>query len=204
MKNTLVAGLTVACLTLLAGQAQAFGCCWYSCCPPPCPPVKVTYVDQVVTCYRPVWQEEKIQCVVNKIVYREEIVTHKCTVMVPKWTDVKRTYTYLVQVPKTIEREVLTCRMVAVQMTDCCGCPYTCYQPETVRQRVQCTIYECQERTKDVMVKVCNYVPQVRETKHRRLIPECQQETVERVRRYCVMQPYQTTIKVAMYVPCCD
>jgi hypothetical protein len=30
------------------------------------------------------------------------------------------------------------------------------------------------------------------------------QETVDRVRRYCVMEPYQTTIKVAVCVPCCD
>jgi len=205
LKRTLVTGLSVACLTLLAAQAQAFGrrsCC--DSCAPPCN-YKVTYVDKEVTCYKPVWKEEKIKCVINKIVCREEIETRKCTVMVPKWTDVKKTCTYLVPVPKTVERDVLVCRMVPVQMTDeCTGCTYTCYKPETVTQKVKCTVYECKEEKKDIMVRVCHYEPQEREYKVRRIIPECQQETVDRVRRYCVMTPYQTTIRVAVCVPCDD
>jgi len=202
LKKTLVAGLTVACLGFLAGNVQAFGCGWGCCCPPPCPPVKIAYVDQVVTCYKPVWKEEKIKCVVNKVVCREEIVTHKCTVMVPKWIDVKRTCTYLIQVPKIIERDVLVCRMVPVEMTDCCGCVYTCYRPETVTQKVKCTVFECREAKRDIIVKVCNYEAQIREYKVKRIIPECVQETVDCVRRYCVMTPYQTTVKVAVCVPC--
>ena len=206
LKRTLVTGLTVACLTLLAAQAQAFGhrCGFDYCCPPPCP-MKVTYIDKEVTCYKPVWKEEKVKCVVNKIVCREEIVTHKCTVMIPKWTDVKKTCIYLVRVPKTVERDILVCRMVPVQMTDeCTGCTYTCYKPETVKQKVKCTVYECKEEKKDIMVRVCHYEPQEREYKVKRIIPECQQETVDRIRRYCVMTPYQTTIRVAVCVPCDD
>ena len=206
MKKMLVSGLTLACLLLLAGRVQAFGrgsCCAPSCAPP-CP-TKVVYEDRVVTCYKPVWKEEKIKCVVNKVVCREEIETRKCTVMVPKWTDEKRTCTYLVRVPRTVEREILVCRMVPVQMVDeCTGCTYTCCKPETVKQTVKCTVYDCKEEKKDIVVKVCHHEAQEREYKVRRIIPECVQETVDRVRRYCVMEPYQTTIKVAVCVPCCD
>jgi hypothetical protein len=223
LKKSLLMGLTVASLALLAGRAQAFGhrCCIDYCCPPPCN-VKVTYVDKVVTCYKPVWKEEKVKCVVNKVVCREEIETRKCTVMVPKWveekrtctylvqvpktverevlsvvcreefetrkctvmvpkwTDEKRTCTYLIQVPKTVEREILVCRMVPVQMVDeCTGCTYTCCKPETVKQKVKCTVYECKEAKKDIVVKVCHHEAQEREYKVRRIVPETVKQKVK-------------------------
>jgi len=206
MKKLAVSCLTFVCLGMLAANASAFGhrCCWD--CAPPCPPPTVTYVDKVVTCYRPQWKEEKVKCVVNKMYCRVEEETVKRTVMVPKWIDVKQTCTYLVPVPKTVEREVVCCRMVPVQMTDpCTGCAYTCYKPQEFKEKVKCTVWECKSESRDVICKVCKYEPQTREYKQKRIIPECRQETVDCVRRYCVMVPQQVTVRVAVCTPapCC-
>jgi hypothetical protein len=210
MKKLLVPVMTLACLTLLAGQAWSFGCrrcrdsSYESSC---CPPVQtcVKYEERTVTCYKPEWKEEKVKCVVRKVYCRVEEVPVKCTVMVPKWETVKETCRYLVPVPRTVEREVVRCRYVAETRTDeCTGCTYTCYKPETFTEKVKCTVWDCKEETKDVMRKVCRWEPEVREFKQRRVIPESREETVEMVRRYCVMRPYETKVKVAVCVPCCE
>jgi hypothetical protein len=191
---------------MVAAEAQGFGRRCMDYCAPACAPcVTVSYVDKVVTCHKPEWREEKAKVKVNKVYCRVEEVPVKCTVMVPKWTDEQRTCKYLVPVPRVVERDVVRCRYVPHSCTDpCTGCTYTCYRPETWTEKVKCTVYDCKEETKQIVVKVCHYEPKVYETKQRRYIPECREEVVDVVRRYCVMVPYQTTVKVAVYTPCCD
>ena len=63
-------------------------------------------------------------------------------------------------------------------------------------------MWECKSETRDVVRKVCTYVPLTRDVKQRRFIPECRQETVDCVRRYCVMVPHQVTVRVAVCTPC--
>src|SRR5262249_29080896 len=155
-------------LGMMASQVQAFGhrnggcysdCGYSDCCAPVCSPC-VTYVERVVTCYRPEWREEKVKVTVNRMYCRAEVVPVKCTYMVPVFKDVKQTYTYLVPVPRIVEQEVMRCRYVPVECCDpCTGCVSTCYRPEMFAERVKCTVYECKEEKKDVMVRVCHYVP---------------------------------------------
>jgi hypothetical protein len=202
MKNLAISCLTLVCLGILAANAHAFGHRGCGDCPPPCPP-KITYVEKVVTCLRPEWKEERVKCVVNKMYCRVQENTVKCTVMVPKWVEVTDKCVYMVPVPKTVEREVVRCRMVPVQMTDECGCAYTCYKPEEYREKVACTVWECKREVRDVVRRVCTFQPQVRDVVQRRLIPECRPETVEYVRRYCVMVPHQVTVRVPVCTPCC-
>jgi hypothetical protein len=157
-----------------------------------------------VTCYRPEWKEEKVKCVVNKMYCRAVEETVKCTVMVPKWVDVKETCVYLVPVPKTVDRVVVSCRMVPETTTDpCTGCTYTCYKPQEFKETVKCTVWDCKRESREVVRKVCTYEAQTRDVKQRRIIPECRQETVDSVRRYCVMVPHQVTVKVPVCTPCC-
>jgi hypothetical protein len=93
--------------------------------------------------------------------------------------------------------------MVPFESKDpCTGCTYTCYKPEPVHQKVQCTVWDCRAESREVICKACKCEPQVREMKRQVVIPECRPETVETVRRFCVMVPYQTTVKVAICVPC--
>ena len=47
--------------------------------------------------------------------------------------------------------------MVPVTVTDACGCCYTSCKPETVVQRVKCTVYDCVPVEKEVTYKVCSY-----------------------------------------------
>ena len=47
-------------------------------------------------------------------------------------------------VAKTVMKQVTSCRMVPVCVTDpCTGCTHTCCKAETVVTEVPCTVYEC-------------------------------------------------------------
>jgi hypothetical protein len=201
MKNLLVVSLTIGFLGVSAAPALAFG--RSRDCTPPCPTTLV-WEERVVTCYKPEWREEKVKCVVNRVHYKAVDVPMQCTIMVAKWDNVKEHRTFYTPVPKTVEEEVVRCKMVPVQSTDpCTGCTVTCYRPETYTEKVKCTVMTCKVETREVTVKRCRWEPQVKQFTQRRYIPECRPETVSTVRRYCVMVPYQTTVKVPVRVPCC-
>jgi hypothetical protein len=65
-------------------------------------------------------------------------------------------------------------------------------------------VWDCKQEVRQITVKVCKWEAQARETKCKRYIPECRPEVVETVRRYCVMVPYEATIRVPVCVPCCS
>src|SRR5262249_34654321 len=132
MKKLAVIALVLAGLLVAANPADARGrwrarrhqqccddCC-NTCCYTPC----CEYVDKVVTCYRPVWHEKEVECVYNRLVPREVVTKHTCTVLVPEWKEEKRVCTVYTSQPREIEREVVCCKWVPTQVTDCCGCPY--------------------------------------------------------------------------------
>ncbi len=204
MRKVLISGLALAAVLSVASPAQAFGwrkkCCPEPCCPPP--PMCVTYVDKVVTCYKPEWRTQDVACVVNQMVPREVITKHTCTVMVPVMTVQKRVCTVNTLVPRVVEREVTCCRMVAVPVTDpCTGCVTMCCKPQTFVQKVSCTVHDCVPVQKEYTVNVCSYTPQVREYERRCVVYDCKPTTVVQKRSYCVMVPYQTVVKVAVCVP---
>src|SRR5438552_4078110 len=112
VRNLFVTGLVLAGLALAFNSAQAVGrkrC--NDCCEPACE-MKTEYVEKTVTCLKPEWKEREVSCVVNRLVTREEVSTHKCTVMVPEFKEEKRKVLCSRLVPKEIEREVTVCKKV--------------------------------------------------------------------------------------------
>ena len=190
---------------LTAATANA---CWYptavsyACCPPP--PCCVAYTTQSITCYRPEWRQEKIPITIQKVSYRAETTKVKVTEYVPQWFDQKVQTAYCVPVPKVVSWDATSCVMIPVVMFDpcTCCCYMSCY-PQWITRKVQCTVYEAQMRTREDVVKVCRMVPQERQVDQTRMIPQYTQEQSYCVRNYCVMVPYQSSITVPVYLPCC-
>jgi hypothetical protein len=164
----------------------------------------VTYVERTVTAYRPEWKERDASFTVNRIVPRAETVPVKTTVMVPEWIDQKQVVTTVNRVPKQIERPVTRCVTVPVDVTDpCTGCIRTVCRKETITEMVRCTVFECVPVQKEVTIKVCRMRPEEKTIQTTRVICETKLETIVRKERYCVMVPYQRTIKVPVCVPAC-
>jgi hypothetical protein len=207
MRKVCVLGLGVGLVMALTGQAEGFGCRDHgsTSCYEPCVQMCVTYVDRMVTCYRPEWREEKFTYTVNRIVCKEVVTKQKCTKLVPKYYDEKRVCHYTVQVAKPVTYDVCRCRMVCVQMVDpCTGCCYTCERPEYYTEKVCATVYECQPATREILVKVCRMEPVVYEVDVCRVVRECVPEVREGCRRVCHMVAYQTCVRVPVCVPCCS
>lgn len=202
MKKLLTTGLAM--LTLVSSVTPAQAWCCRKCCPPPCCDVCVTYVDKVVTCYKPAWQERDVTCTVNKLVPREVVTQQTCTVLTPVFSDVKKVCTIMTKVPRVVEKQVTCCRMVPVTCTDpCTGCTYTSCKPESYVQTVQCTVYDCVPVQKEYTARVCSFKPETRTYEKRCTVYDCVPETVVKKQRYCVMVPYQTVVKVPVCTPVC-
>jgi hypothetical protein len=59
-------------------------------------------------------------------------------------------------VAREIEKEVVTCKMVAECVCDpCTGCMKTCYKPVTCVQKVKCCVWDCVPVQKVVTERVC-------------------------------------------------
>ena len=219
MKRFALVCLTACLLMMAAAPVQAFGChrrggncCESSCCSScettACCQPSVTYVDKVVTCYKPEWKERDVTCTVNRMVSKVVVTPVTQNICVPVWTEQKQMQTCYTQVPRQVEKEICCCRRVPVCCTDpCTGCTRRCCQTETFTQKVTCTVYDCVPVQKEVTVKVCSYKTEQRTVECRRVVCECVPETVTRKERYCVMVPYQTTVKVPVpacpATPCC-
>jgi hypothetical protein len=200
-------------LGVLVAPVQAHGrrrgndCCNECCAAPCCTPCQpqITYVDKQVTCYRPEWREREVPCTINRVTSKVVVTPVNYTVCVPVYSEEKRTITVMNQVPHQVEREVTCCRMVPVCITDpCTGCTRTCCKPETYTQKVTCTVMECVPSQREITVKVCNFRQEQRTGECRRVVCECHPETIMQKQRYCVMVPYQQTVKVAVCTPCCQ
>ncbi len=206
MKKLLLSVLAVAFVFLLAEPASAFffrkKCCPPPCCDPCCAPLDcaTAFVDKVVTCYKPVWKEEQVECIVNKLVCREVVEKVKCTVLVPRWLEEKRLCTFYVSEPVEVLQDIVRCRLVPAKVADpCCG--YSCYQAETYVEKVKCVIHQCKPVQKEVSCKVCRLESQEQVVDCKRLVTECVPTKVLQVRRYCVLVPYQTTVRVPVCLP---
>jgi hypothetical protein len=101
----------------------------------------------------PEYKNEQRTCTVMVPEYKNEQRT--CTVMVPEYKNEQRTCTVYVPRPREVEREVVSCKMVPVQMTDGCGGTYTCCKPVQEVQKVKCTITECVPEQRQYTVQVC-------------------------------------------------
>jgi hypothetical protein len=212
MRGTLAAGLTLLTLTTLAAPADAFGhrrrgCndgCAPVCAPPP--PPQVQWVEKKVTCYRPEWREREVPCVINRVIPHEEVVPVKRMRMVPEWRDVKQTITVMQPVPREVVQNVTCCRMVPTCVTDpCTGCTRTVCKPETYVQQVKRVVMQCVPRQQEITTRMCSYKPVEETVQCRRIVCEVRKENVTRKERYCVMVPFQTTVKVPVCVnpnPC--
>jgi hypothetical protein len=80
----------------------------------------------------------------------------------------------------------------------------TCCKPEYYTQHVTCTVMEQVPVQKQITVQVCSYHPEERTCQISRCVAECKPEVVVHKERFCVMVPYQTTIKVPVCTPCCS
>src|SRR5262249_51308262 len=163
MKRVALLAIVAATLIATSSEANARGRCFrrhreccYDCCTPCCMPC-CNYVDKVVTCYRPVWREKEVECVVNRLVSREVVTKHTCTIMVPEYKEERRVCTVNTYRPREIEREVVCCKWVPEQVTDCCGCPRTVCKPVQEVRKIKCTICECVPVQKEYTVRVCHY-----------------------------------------------
>ena len=200
MKKLCAFGLAAVLLGALAQTADAChrdcGGCAPACAPAPCQ-VQVTYVDKVVTCYRPKLVETEVKCIVNKVVCREVVEERKVCVNVPVWSERKCEVTVCRMVPEEVVRNVTCVKRVPVCVTDpCTGCTYTTYKCETVTQQVKQIVCKPVYEKKEVVQRVCSFKQEERTVQCRRIVAECHPEEVTRKVCRCVMEAYQTTVKV--------
>src|SRR5579885_585910 len=191
MKKLVATGLAVAAVALvLAAPARA----GWGCCPPPC---CVSWCEQTVTCYKPVWQTRDVPCTVMRPIPREVVTQHNCTIMVPVWSDLRQEYTVCTLVPRQVMREVVCCRLVPVCVTDpCTGCSFTVCKPETYVKQVPCVVHDCVPSQRECWVKVCSYVPKPYSYQVRSVVCDWKPEQVIRKECYCTMVPYRMKVMV--------
>jgi hypothetical protein len=221
MKKLIVLGLALAALLATGAAVQAHG--WggwcgghgYAYVGGGC---EVTYVDQVVTCYRTEYVEKDVTYTVRKPVYKEVVNKHKVTVMVLKNFTKEETFTVYKMVPKEIEEEVTFYKLVpkvtkqevttykydtvakevVVNQAVCtqvpvtyniCGCCFTCYQTQVSYVPVKQTVYECVTVPVKSQVDVTTYEQQLEKSKVKKTIYECVGTPEKRQVAYCQYVP---------------
>jgi hypothetical protein len=197
-------------LASLCGLAPQAPACYpdLSCCQP-----HVTWVDQIVTCYRTETRTRVVPCTVPKTVCREETVVQKYWVNVPEWGEQKRTVWVYKEVCKPVEREVtgalpLPPAPCPTWSDSCCGhhCDICDNRvPAVCKQKIACLEPEVATEKVEFVEKVCSYRAEERTALCTRQVVETVPETVLREENYCVTVPYQVTIKVPVCAPvgCC-
>jgi hypothetical protein len=169
----------------------------------------VTWVDQVVTCYRTETRTRAVPCAVPKTVCREETVVNKYWVNVPVWGEQKRTVWVYNEVCKPVGREV-TCQLplppapCPTCSDGCCGhhCDVCDNRvPATYKQRITCVEHEAAPAKVEFVEKVCSYRAEEHTAVTTRQVVETVPETVLRNETYCVTIPYQLTVKVPVCAP---
>jgi hypothetical protein len=119
--------------------------------------------------------------------------------MVPVWKEEKRECVTYTKVCKIIEKEVTKCRMVRTCVEDpCTGCVKRCRVPVVTTCIVPCKVWERVPEKKEFTVNVCTMKAEEKTIQQTRVICEWKPETITRKEKYCVMVPYETTIKVAV------
>jgi hypothetical protein len=202
MKKVFVAGMVLVGFALLAAPVQAWGLRHRRGAADDCGTC-VVFVDQKVTCLKPIWKEKEVPVTVTKVVCKTVVEKVKQTILVPEYKDVVQTCMVNTRVPRVVEKEVPVCRSVPVTCVDpCTGCTYTVCKRETVLQKVKYTVFDCVPVKKEYTVKVCSYKEQVRVVEVPRVIPETVKVVVNTRQRYCEYIPVETTVRVPVRVPC--
>jgi hypothetical protein len=157
------------------------------------------------------------------------MVPDKIKVLVPITVQEPRVINVCRAEPFEVVRDVVTCRSVPVCCVDpCTGCTYTTCRLEQVVQKVKCVQYRTVTEQQKIMVNVCRMQEQVRDIQVCKLVPKqimvdvCTYQTKEEVvnvtrcvpytyteeqvvtRRFCVMVPYQATVRVPVCTPVCS
>ena len=169
--------------------------------PAPCPPnVTVRYEQRVVAGTRPEWKAEKVEIVVPKVTYREEIEQVRTIVMVPRVVDATQLRTAHGPIPRQIDRVVTTCRVVPYLTTHpCTGCPVLGCQVVPETHKVSTTVFDYQPRVHTVPIKVTRVMPEERYVPQTKFVPQVTQERTWTIRNTQTMVPYQTTVTVPVY-----
>jgi hypothetical protein len=163
----------------------------------------VTWVDQTVTCYRAEWRTREVPYVTYQVFTR--VVETPVTYTVPQaqWSDKKVMQTFYTMRPREVVQNVTCFKQVPTTCVDpCTGCCYTTWQCVPVVQQVRSIVYDCIPAQREVTVRVCTYVPVEKKGVRRDVVCETKPVNGVRLERYCVMVPYQTTVKVPVCVPC--
>jgi hypothetical protein len=198
MKRCLLVLLTTLGLGWSAAPAHAFGWDWVC-----CPTYYVTYEQRVVTCYRPQWYADKVPCLVPKVSYRETVTPVQYYEYVPRWYDDQQAYVHYTPVPRVVQQDVVTCRLVPEVLFDpCTFCCYVSCRVEPSVTRVQSVVYDYKPEVKYQPVKLCKYEPVERVYQHRSYVPVVTQEPSWALSYRCEMVPYQATVSVPVIVPC--
>jgi hypothetical protein len=154
MKRFWIFAVTATGLALGTGTAQAGHGCGCDCyCPVP-PAVRPTTYSELI------FNKVDMKCTEDVLVCKEVEKEVKCCEMVPVWKEQKKCCTVYHKVPRVIEKEVVSCHMVAECVVDpCTGCTKTCYKPQTCVKKVCCTVYDCVAEQKETIEKVCCMEP---------------------------------------------
>ncbi len=229
MKRLLLSAPLVALAVLLvsAPEASAFG--WRrKSCAPDCAPTCVTWVDQVVVCYRTEWQSRDVEVIVQKPHYQEVVrkekrvhlkpvwaeeehkrkvhvpywaeEEHKHKVLVPYWAEEERKVPVCRPVVREEERDVVRCRMTHHVCHDpCTGCSYTVCKPQTYVERVKCHVVHHVTTLEPVKVRVCRY----REEEHKHKVHVCRHREEEQKYKvqFCRYERHEEDVDVK-YVTC--
>ncbi len=163
--------------------------------------MEAVMVKKIVTVCEQQWEERQETFNVCRMVPEEVVSEHRCTVMVPSYTDEPRTITCYQSVPRMVEREITCCRTVPVCVTDCCGCCHTQCQVIQEVRKVQCCVYDCVAVQKQITVRVCHYTPTERVYTTKCIVCKPVTEAVTRTVRYCKLVPVQKEITVCEYRP---
>ena len=141
MKRFVVPGLVLGWMLVLVPQSQAFFG-WFGRCAPPCPPPCAPVCAPTV-------------CL------KVEAIPVKCTVMLPRVVDVKKTINVCIPVPRVVEKDVCRVKYVPTPCVDCNGCVHMCLKPHTYIERVKCVVYDCKYEPRVVLCPTVIYEPQV-------------------------------------------
>ncbi len=204
MRN-MFAGFLLVGLGLAVSPAHAAGLrgrC-RDCPPPACPQFEIKYVDKVVTCYKPVWKDVEVKVHIPKITCKEVMEKVKVTVCVPRWEDQKITMRYCRPICRETVADVRRCVSEPVAVIHpCTGCPCVTYQLKWITEKVKVCVPDFQWESKEAIIKVCRIDRHDKIVDQKRIIRECSWETKTCMRRVCHQEPYQTTVRVPVCVPC--
>jgi hypothetical protein len=164
-------------------------------------PAGTTFKKVVVSGEHAHWYQQQVPTVVPRITYREDVTKVKTWVNVPTVVDEKQSALAYVPVPRLVEKEVTTCVMLPIFLTDPSGKPVFSCRPEIKAHKISYTVWDYKLVVKTYPVKVTRMIPQEKIIEYKQTVPVVvydQQLTTQ----WRVMQvPYQKVVTVPTYDP---